>query len=97
MENEILQQILTKLDSLEQGQVKTNQRLEGMQTDLNEVNQNQTRTEVLIENETNPSIKAIAEAYKDHTERLERIENTVDDLKVMVDAHTVIIKTTTKQ
>ena len=89
MENEILQQILNKLDSLEQGQAT-------MQVELNEVKQRQVRTEGLIENETNPNIRAIAEVYGDHTERLNRIETKIEHLSVTSDVHEVVLRTIAK-
>ena len=103
MENEILQQILNKLDGLEQGQAETIGRLDKLeqgqvkleqgQTEaverLDKLEQRQLKTEILFEHEVVPNVKALAEIYGDHTISLKKLEAKLDNLSTKVDIHTL--------
>lgn len=85
-DNEILQAILEKLNSLEKGQQETNAR-------LNSVEQRMTKIEVVLENDVKKSLNLLAEGHHDTveklkqldtlTEKVDEIQDTVDVLKVL--------------
>ncbi len=88
----------TRMDNLEQGQGRMETRMDSLEksqdmlaievmaikSDLRGVKDTVIRTESLIENEVETRIRALYEAREVHNDRLERIENKVDDISTDV-------------
>jgi outer membrane murein-binding lipoprotein Lpp len=73
----VLNDILNKLNSLEQGQQPLKQEL---RADIQKVESKIDKLELRIENELEARIRALFEAREVHNDRFERMESKIDDI-----------------
>lgn len=71
---------------------EVNQRFDGVEKEIKDLKEEQSKIRMVLENETNPDIKLSLQGYHDTNEKLTTIEGKLDTLSDKVDRHDIKIQ-----
>lgn len=82
----------SRFDSIDSKLSSLDNRLGNVETDLQEVKQRVTYTELIVENEIRPNIMRVAEGHLDLSRKLDDYIKVVSDVQAKQEIHDIYIK-----